>query len=40
LFCRRPINIGVTYYHNVERPDGAADQQARFSVTLLYPRKS
>jgi hypothetical protein len=37
VFNRRPMNIGVTYYYNVERPDGAAGQQLRFSVTLLYP---
>ena len=38
VFNRRPINIGVTYYYNVERPDGSAAQQLRFVVTLLYPR--
>jgi hypothetical protein len=32
------MNIGVTYYHNVERPDGAAAQPLRFVVTLLFPR--
>ena len=38
VFNQRPINIGVNYYHNVERPDGAGAQQLRFVVTLLYPR--
>ena len=38
VFNGRPINIGVNYYHNVERPDRAAAQQLRFVVTLLYPR--
>ena len=31
------MNIGVAYYHNVERPDGTAGQPLRFTVTLLYP---
>ena len=38
VFNRRPMNIGVNYYYNVERPDGSAAQQLRFVVTLLYPR--
>ena len=37
VFNRRPMNIGVTCYYNVERPDGAAGQRLRFSVTPLYP---
>lgn len=36
VFNRRPMNIGVTYYHNVERPDGSAAQELRFVITLLY----
>jgi hypothetical protein len=38
VFNRRPMNIGVQYYYNVERPDGSAAQQLRFVVALLYPR--
>ena len=38
VFNRRPMNLGVTYYYDVERPDGAAGQQLRFVVSLLYPR--
>ena len=38
VFNRRPMNIGVQYYYNVERPDGAAGQQLRFVLALLYPR--
>ena len=38
VFNRRPMNLGVQYYYNVERPDGAAGQQLRFMVSLLYPR--
>ncbi len=37
VFNRRPMNIGVQYYYNVERPDGSAAQQLRFIVVLLYP---
>jgi hypothetical protein len=37
VFNRRPMNIGVQYYCNVERPDGAAGQTLRFVVSLLYP---
>jgi hypothetical protein len=38
VFNRRPMNLGVQYYYNVERPDGSAGQQLRFTVSLLYPR--
>lgn len=38
VFNRRPMNLGVQYYHNVERPEGSAGQQLRFTVSLLYPR--
>jgi hypothetical protein len=37
VFNRRPMNVGVQYYYNVERPDGAAGQTLRFVVSLLYP---
>ncbi len=37
VFNRRPMNLGVQYYYNVERPDGSAGQQLRFVVALLFP---
>ncbi len=37
VFNHRPMNVGVQYYYNVERPDGAAGQQLRFVIALLYP---
>jgi len=39
VFDGRPMSLGVQYYNNVERPQGAPGQQLRFSVSLLYPRK-
>ncbi len=38
VFNHRPMNLGVQYYYNVERPDGSAGQQLKFVVSLLYPR--
>jgi hypothetical protein len=38
LFNHRPMNIGINYYYNVERPDGGPGQQLRLIVALLYPR--
>lgn len=38
VFNRRPMNLGVQYYYNVERPDGAPGQQLKFIILLLYPR--
>jgi hypothetical protein len=35
---RRPMTLAVNYYYNVTRPDGAAAQQLRFVVTLLFPK--
>jgi hypothetical protein len=37
VFNRRPMNIGVQYYYNVERPDGSAAHQLRFVIAPLYP---
>jgi hypothetical protein len=37
VFNRRPMNIGVQYSYDVERPDGAAGHELRFVVALLYP---
>ena len=36
VFYRRSMNLGMSYYYNLEHPAGTADQQLRFSVTLLY----
>jgi hypothetical protein len=36
-FQRRPISIGVQYYHNVEQPTSAAANQLRFTLSLLFP---
>ncbi|HEX2442612.1 MAG TPA: hypothetical protein VHJ77_01610 [Vicinamibacterales bacterium] len=38
VFNRRPMNIGVQYYYNVERPDGSAGHQLRFVIAPLYPK--
>lgn len=35
----RPMNVGIQYYYNVKRPDGAPAYQLRFIVALLFPRK-
>jgi hypothetical protein len=37
VFNRRPMNVGVQYYYNVERPDGAAAHTLRFVIALLFP---
>ena len=34
----RPMNIGVQYYYNVERPEGAAANTLRFTLSLLFPK--
>ena len=39
VFNGRPMNVGLTYYGNVKRPDGAAGYQLRFAISLLYPEK-
>ncbi|HKW00448.1 MAG TPA: hypothetical protein VJN96_11520 [Vicinamibacterales bacterium] len=35
----RPMSVGIQYYYNVKRPDGAPAYQLRFVLSLLYPRK-
>lgn len=40
VFDGRPMSIGVQYYRNVEYPDGAAANQLRFFVSLLYPKRA
>lgn len=39
VFNGRPMNLGVQYYRNVERPTGSAGHQVRFTVALLYPQR-
>ena len=39
VFDGRPMTLSAQYYYNVTRPDGAAGQLLRISVSLLYPRK-
>ena len=36
-FQRRPIQLGLQYYRNVEHPDAAAASQLRFVLSLLFP---
>jgi hypothetical protein len=38
VFNHRPMNLGVSYYSNIKHPDGAAGEQLRFIVTLIFPR--
>ncbi|HKO34817.1 MAG TPA: neuromedin U [Candidatus Limnocylindria bacterium] len=37
VFNRRPMNIGLQYYHNVVHPDGGPSDQVRIILALLYP---
>lgn len=37
VFNKRPMTLGLQYYHNVDRPDGSYDNQLRFAISLLYP---
>jgi hypothetical protein len=37
VFAKRPMTIGFQFYHNVERPTGAAANQIRLILTLIYP---
>jgi hypothetical protein len=39
VFNGRPMNIGMQYFGNVERPAGSAGYQLRFAISLLYPEK-
>jgi hypothetical protein len=39
VFNGRPMNVGMQYFGNVERPAGSAGYQLRFSISLLYPEK-
>lgn len=37
VFNRRPMNIGLQYYHNVAHPDSGPSDQVRIVLALLYP---
>lgn len=39
VFNHRPMNLGVQYYYNVTRPDGAPGFTLRFVIAPLYPSK-
>jgi hypothetical protein len=39
IFSGRPMNVGLQYFGNVERPAGSAGYQLRFAISLLYPEK-
>ena len=39
VFDGRPMSLGVQYYYNTTKPQGAAGQLLRLTVSLLYPRK-
>jgi hypothetical protein len=38
VFNRRPINIAIQYYANVEHPDAAAGNQLRIVLAPLFPK--
>ena len=38
-FGNRPVNLLLGYYDNATRPDGAAHNQIRFQINLLFPTK-
>jgi len=37
VFNKRPITLGMQYYHNAERPSGGPENQVRIVFNLLYP---
>lgn len=37
LLGSQPMNLGVQYYYNVERPEGTGASQLRFVIALLFP---
>ena len=39
VFNRQPMSLGVQYYRNVTRPNGAPGNQLRFQFALLFPLK-
>jgi hypothetical protein len=39
VFNGRPMNLGLQYFTNVEKPEGSAGHQLRLTVALLYPRR-
>jgi hypothetical protein len=36
-FGSRPVNLSLGFYHNSRRPDGAAKDQVRFQLNLIFP---
>jgi len=38
VFNKRPLTLGLQYYYNVERPEGAGANQLRLVISLLYPK--
>ncbi|HEX5575661.1 MAG TPA: hypothetical protein VFX42_07285 [Gemmatimonadales bacterium] len=38
-FNRRPMSLSAAYYHNVDHPTGAAADQLRLQISLLYPSR-
>jgi hypothetical protein len=39
VFNGRPMSLGVAFYGNAAKPDGAPGKQVRFSISLLYPHR-
>ena len=39
IFNNQPMSLGVTYFHNVKRPDTGPATQLRFNVSFLFPMK-
>ncbi len=37
VFNRRPMNVGLQYFHNVVHPDTGPSDQVRIVIALLYP---
>lgn len=39
IFNGRPMNLGLQYFGNVERPAASAGYQLRFAISLFYPER-
>ena len=39
VFNGRPMNVGLSYFGNGVRPDGAGDTQLRVVLSFLYPER-
>jgi hypothetical protein len=35
---KQPVDVSLSYYHNIERPDAGAEDVIRFSVNFLWPK--